>query len=118
MPRNMSFFLTTPQFKARSKDVTRRFAWWKLKPGDVVMGVEKSQGLKKGEKIKRLGLIRIVSVTVEPADAILSYPPDEVAREGFPDMPPADFLAMLCTANRKQPNEPVNRIEYEYIDHA
>lgn len=49
--RNISFALTTPQFKSRSKDVTRRIGWWFLKPGDVVMGVEKGMGLKKGEKV-------------------------------------------------------------------
>ena len=66
MPRHMSFSMTTAQFRARTKTVTRRFGWWFLKPGDLVMGVEKSQGLKKGEKVVRLGLIRIVSVRTEP----------------------------------------------------
>ena len=48
MARNMSFALTTEQFKARTKTVTRRFGWWFLKPGDVVRGVEKAMGLKPG----------------------------------------------------------------------
>ncbi len=60
MPRNMSFSMTTAQFRARTKTVTRRLGWWNLKPGDVIMGVEKAMGLKKGEKVKRLGRIRIV----------------------------------------------------------
>ena len=61
MPRNMSFAMTTDQFRNRTKDVTRRFGWWFLKPGDLVMGVEKAMGLQKGQQIVRLGLIEIVS---------------------------------------------------------
>ncbi len=52
--RNMSFMLTTQQMQDRTKDVTRRVGWWFLKPGDVIMAVEKGMGLKKGEKIKRM----------------------------------------------------------------
>lgn len=48
--RRMSFSMTTAQMYARNKDVTRRFGWWFLKPGDRVMTVEKAMGLKKGEK--------------------------------------------------------------------
>lgn len=70
MPRNMSFAMTTGQFKARTKTVTRRFGWWFLKPGDVVRGVEKAMGLKKGEKVKALSLIRIVAARPEPLNAI------------------------------------------------
>ena len=118
MPRNMSFAMTTPQFRARTKTVTRRFGWWFLKPGDVVMGVERSRGLKKGETVTRLGLIRIVSVRAEPAAAITGYadPQAELAREGFPHMAAVEFAAMLCRVNRKSEGERVNRIEFEYLD--
>ena len=34
--RNISFALTTPQFKARTKTVTRRKGWLMLQPGDPV----------------------------------------------------------------------------------
>ena len=51
----MSFAMTTPQFRARTKTVTRRFGWWFLKPGDVVMGVERSRGLDRGEPVHRPG---------------------------------------------------------------
>ena len=70
MPRNMSFAMTKPQFLNRTKTVTRRLGWGFLKPGDVVMGVEKAMGLKKGEKVRKLGLIRIVSIRSEPLSAI------------------------------------------------
>jgi len=53
MPRNMSFMLTTAQYCARTKDVTRRLGWANLKPGDMFNGVEKAMGLKKGEKINK-----------------------------------------------------------------
>ena len=43
--RNMSFFMTTKQFEDGSKDITRRFGWWNLKPGDRVKAVKKAMGL-------------------------------------------------------------------------
>lgn len=68
--RNMSFSLTTKQFIDGSKTVTRRLGWKFLKPGDRVMACEKCQGLKKGEKVKRLGEIEIINVTRERLDCI------------------------------------------------
>ena len=112
MSRNMSFALTTEQFKARTKTVTRRFGWWFLKPGDVVRGVEKSMGLKPGEKIKPLGEIRIVSTRPEPLVAITR---EDVVLEGFPDWTPEQFVAMLVDHYGVAPNAHVNRIEFEYI---
>lgn len=49
--RNISFAMTTEQFRRGEKDVTRRFGWWFLKPGDQLRVVEKTIGLKKGEKM-------------------------------------------------------------------
>ncbi len=113
MPRNMSFSMTTEPFRARSKTVTRRFGWWFLKPGDVVCGVEQSRGLKKGERIVRLGLIRIVSTRSEPLNAITAA---ELVLEGLPGTSPRAFVDRLCARARVPPDEPVNRIEFEYLD--
>ncbi len=113
MPRNMSFSMTTDQFRNRTKTVTRRFGWWFLKPGDVVCGVEKAMALKKGEKIKRLGMIRIVSTRTEPLNWITNA---ELDLEGLPDTSPREFVAWLCERYRVQPHKPVNRIEFEYLD--
>ena len=44
MPRLMSFSMTTPQVRARTKTVTRRLGWRFLKPGVVLWAVEKAQG--------------------------------------------------------------------------
>ena len=115
MPRNMSFAITTLQVQNRSKDVTRRFGWWFLKPGDVVNVVEKAQGLKKGEKLKRLGQIRIKSVRREPLNAITA---EDVAREGFPDWCPEQFVDMLVQHNKVEPTKHCNRIEFEYLEEA
>ncbi len=112
MPRNMSFAMTTPQFKAKTKDVTRRFGWRFLKPGDVVCGVEKAMGLKSGEKIKRLGDIEIVSTRWEPLNAITQ---DDVRREGFPDWTPAQFIQMLVDHYKIKSDAMVNRIEFRYL---
>ena len=112
MPRNMSFALTTEQFKAKTKTVTRRFGWWFLNPGDIVCGVEKAMGLKKGEKINKFGLIRIISSAGEPLCTINK---SECIKEGFPEIEPEDFIQMLCSHSGRKREEEVNRIEFEYL---
>lgn len=113
MPRNMSFAMTTDQFRDRSKDITRRFGWWFLTPGTVLCGVEKAMGLKQGEKIKRLGLIEVISTRAEPLRDITQ---DDVIREGFPEWTPDDFVKMLVSHYKTDPGAIVNRIEYKYLD--
>lgn len=108
----MSFALTTGQFRRREKWVTRRLGWWFLRPGDVVMGVEKGMGLRRGETVVRLGLIRIVSVRAEPLAVITAA---DVVAEGFPDKDPEWFIDMFCHHNRVTPETVVNRIEFAYI---
>ena len=112
MPRNMSFAMTTDQIKDRSKTVTRRFGWASLKPGDEIRAVEKSMGLKKGEKIKPLAMIRVVSVRAEPLNDITQ---EDVDREGFPDWTPAQFIQMLIDHYQVAPDTTINRIEFEYL---
>ncbi|WP_029190873.1 hypothetical protein [Verrucomicrobium spinosum] len=112
----MSFALTTPQFRARTKDVTRRLGWLTLKAGDIVMAIEKGMGLKKGEKHVQLGRIQIVSVIREPLDKLRTRP-NETAREGFPDMTPDEFIAFFCKTHKGcRPQTTITRIEFEYLD--
>ena len=112
MPRNMSFAITTEHVKNQTKTVTRRLGWWFLKPGEIVNAVEKSRGLKKGEKVKRINQIRIVSADPEPLCAIKE--PD-VIKEGFPGWSPNEFIEMFCRHNKCKPETVVNRIEFEYL---
>ncbi len=123
MPRNISFSMTTPQFIDGSKDVTRRFGWWDLKPGDVLCAVEKAMGLKKGEKIKRLGLIRVVSVNLEALNMMAlnwDYGMKELKREGYPFgcKNPREFVKILARESGKPLTALVNRIEFERINDA
>ncbi len=111
MPRNMSFALTTEQFKNRTKTVTRRLGWKFLKTGDVLMGVEKCQGIKKGELV-RLGLIEIISVRREPLGFITK---NEVVLEGFPKMYTGDFVDMFCKHMKCDITTEVTRIEFKYL---
>jgi len=113
--RNMSFLLTIPQFIDGSKTVTRRLRWMTLKPGDELMAVEKGMGLKPGEKIQRLGKIRVVSVRREELLAIV-HDPEDCSREGFPDMEPLEFVSMFCKHMKCEPNTVVTRIEFEKIE--
>lgn len=121
MPRNMSFAMTTPQFKSREKDVTRRFGWWHAKAGDVYNGVEKAMGLKPGESIKRLGLIEVVSAVPEPLNRMILEPEyglEEIKREGYPFgiTDPQEFVERLAKYYNKPLEAPINRIEFKYLD--
>ena len=111
--RNMSFSKTTAQMYARTKTVTRRYGWWFLKPGDRLQAVEKSQGLRKGEKVKRICVIEVVSVRCEK---LRDMTDDDCIREGFPEMGRTDFICMFVNAFRIDPCHEVTRIEFKYVE--
>ena len=114
--RNISFSLTTPQFMAGTKDVTRRIGWAGVQPGTILMAVEKAQGLKKGETVKKLGKIQVVSVARERLRRIVDdpeYGKREVIREGFPQMTTKGFVEFFSDANKCDPHDAiVTRIEF------
>lgn len=115
--RNMSFALTTAQILDRSKTVTRRCGWTFLKPGDHIQAVEKGMGLKKGETVRRLAVLRVEDVTREPLREGLSQ--SEMMREGFPQMTTAEFTEMFCrTHTGCTPHTVVTRIAFSYVESA
>lgn len=121
--QNISFMLTIPQFKDGSKTVTRRDGWLYLRAGEMLCAVEKSQGIKKGEVLKRMGAIRIKSVTREPLRRMTDEPDygrEECRREGFPNLTSAEFVAMFCSTHKSvSPETIITRIEFEKIaDHG
>lgn len=118
---NISVALTEKQVLAREKDVTRRLGWLKLKPGTVLQPVRKSQGLKKGETVTKIGgPIRVVDVRREPLRRLLddqAYGLAEVVREGFPGLMPQQFVAFFRASHRQVDiDEPLTRIEFEYLE--
>lgn len=119
MPRNMSFMLTQSQYRAKTKTVTRRIGWDFLKPGEIQNGVEKAQGLRKGERIVVMGQHRIVSSRWEPLRRLIDEPEygaAEVIKEGFAGMTPAEFVAFFCSSHKGcTVDTEVNRIEFEYV---
>jgi len=70
-------------------------------------------GLKKGEKIQRLGFIRVISTRKEKLREITQ---EDVIKEGFPNWAPYDFCKFLTEHYRCRPDAIVNRIEFEYLD--
>ena len=109
--RNISFFLTRKQIAAQTKTVTRRAGWKRLTRGTLLQPVEKGQGLKKGEKVQRIGPpIRVIDVRREPLNQITQR---DVEREGFPDMTPEEFIQFYCKSNKCGLDELVTRIEFE-----
>lgn len=117
--RNMSFSKTIQAFRTGQKDVTRRLGWKNLKPGEHFMAVEKAQGLKKGEKVVRMGECVCISNYDEPVSGIVYLPirglRSEVVREGFPDMTPEQFVEMFCEMNKCPPCKTIQRIEFKRL---
>lgn len=125
--RNISFALTEQQVRDRTKTVTRRIGWKTLKPATVLRGVEKAQGLKKGEHVVPLCTIKVVDVRREPLSRISDsrtaeaqrYGAEECAREGFPRMTPAAFVMFFMKSHPGcHPDTEVTRIEFEYVETA
>ena len=111
--KNMSFSATTEQIRNRTKTVTRRLGWWYLKPGQMVRAVEKCQGLKKGEKVKPLAVIRIISIRLERLDEITEA---DLVLEGLPNVSLPAFLNMFTRINRCYWHSKIHRIEFEYVN--
>ena len=114
--RNMSFALTTKQIQAEQKTVTRRDGWRNVQPGDLLRPVDRVMGFKKGERPRALlaggRLIEVVSAVRQPLESIT---PEDVACEGFPDMTPAEFVAMYRKHGDKSSDGMVTRIEFRYV---
>ena len=119
MPRNMSFALTTDQIRNQTKTVTRRKGWKFLKVGDVINACVKCMGLKPGEKIERLGQIRVTDVRRERLGRMVldrRYGREEAAREGFPEKTGYAFADMFCQHMGGGLDQKVTRIEFEYLE--
>jgi hypothetical protein len=117
--RNMSYALTTRQVREKSKDVTRRLGWLRLKAGDKFQPIVKGMGLRPGEKVERIGdAVTTVSVRREALRRMLDEPEygrEECRREGFPDMSPTEFVTMFCKTHKGcTPDTVVTRIEFRY----
>lgn len=113
MPRLMSVAFTEQAVRDRVKTVTRRKGWAYLKAGDRLTLCRKVMGRRPGEPLVRIVDVEVLSVRREPLGAITA---DEVAREGFPGMSPAEFIArFFITAQGIQLGDEVTRIEWAYL---
>ena len=111
----MSFAKTLVQFNARTKTVTRRDGWWdeendepRVRPGDVITGIEKGMGLRKGERQVVLHDVEVLNARREPLGAIT---PEDVAREGFPGWTCEQFIRFYGRPRDHQ----VTRIEFKHL---
>ena len=110
--RNISVALTEKQIRARTKDVTRRLGTFYvcLKPGDLLRAVDKCMGFKKGEHPRQIAILRVKHVRIEQLNDIT---PNEVRREGFPEMTCTEFIAFFCKHMKCKPDALLTRIEFE-----
>ncbi len=116
--RLISFALTEAQLLDGTKTVTRRqvgsprSVWYRIKVGDRLRAVDKAMGLKRGQKPRELGIIEVVGIRLEPLDAITD---DDCAREGFPEMRAAEFVAFFCKHMKCEPSQLVARVEFDLL---
>ena len=109
---------------APDTDVTRRRIPVRArKVGQHIRAVEKMQGLKKGDHQVVWGEIRIVSLEHEPLGDIITRPYrnstlSECTREGFPELTPEEFVAMVIGHyGRKNMDEDtmIERVQYVHV---
>lgn len=112
MPKRMSFMLTIGPMRRREKTETMRLGWDDLKPGDAFIAIEKGQGLKKGEKHKVICHCVCVSNTPVRVDSVTEA---NCIAEGFPDLTPAEFVAMFCRNMGCKPDRVVNRVRFRNV---
>lgn len=111
--RLMSFTHTAEAMRWRIKTVTRRAGWRNLKSGDRLLAVVKHRGRRPGEPLDVLGVIEVVRKSREPLSAITAA---EVEREGFGDLPPAEFVREFCALSGCRPGTTITRIEFQFIE--
>jgi hypothetical protein len=108
LPR-LSCNMTVPQVLDRSKMVTRRLhrpKW--VEPGRLVLLVDKI----RAPRARGLAVVELVGARREELRAIT---PDEVRREGFPEMDPQGFVDLFCAAQGSCPEDSVWRFEWRYL---
>ena len=110
--RNISFSMTEDQVGKQTKTVTRRLGWKNLKPGDLLRGVHKCMGLKRGESPRVLAFLEVTSVRREPLYHISQV---DVGREGYPGMSQGAFIQKFCVAMKCTMDTTVTRIEFKYV---
>lgn len=119
--RWISFALTTDQFIAGTKTVTRRVGWESLRPNRVLKVARKVMGFRAGQTIgPPIGHINILNVRREPLDRMIrdpDYGRAECVAEGFPDWSPEQFVEFFCRHNTGCfPERDITRIEFEKVD--
>jgi hypothetical protein len=72
--RNMSFALTQDAYCSGAKTLTRRDGWNNLRPDDMIMGVNRCMGFKKGEHPVKFGPSIIIRAIREPITEIIRRP--------------------------------------------
>jgi hypothetical protein len=117
--RNISASLTKKQFRSRSKHVTRRLGWKNARPGELLQVCEKCQGLKPGEHLVKICVIRVSNVRREKLSRMSNEPTygaREARLEGFPSMDGSAFVRFFCKEMECDPETEITRIEFEYVD--
>lgn len=110
---------TVPQILAGTKSETRRLGWKNVKQGELLQAIVKGQGLKKGETVQKLRVIRVACTWREKLRYITDFPKigkHIVGREGFPGMAPVEFVDFFCRSHKGcTPETEVTVISFDYV---
>lgn len=112
--RRMSFSKTTRQMRWGLKIRTMRIAgtWQHTGKGDVVMAIEKGQGIPKGGHQVEIGPIEILSVT---GMQVRNVTRAILLEEGFPYMSVPTFVHFFCKLNKCDPSADVNSFLFKRL---
>jgi hypothetical protein len=107
----MSVALTAPAVRNRTKTQTRRVGWRRLEVGHQLALCPKYRGVRRADR-ELITIVDVLSVRREPLSAIAAA---DVIAEGFPDLPPAEFVEFFCRTHRGvTPASEITRIEWAY----
>jgi hypothetical protein len=102
-------------FVPGGKDVTRRLSWKWAKVGMFLLAVEKTMGLRPGQRVEIFGVIEILEVCREPLYYV-THDPLGAAREGFPEMLELQFVDLFCMHMGGTADDDVTRVVFRHVD--
>lgn len=119
----ISFQWTAPQFRQGVKTVTRRF-WPTTYAKRFLTAMEKRELVGACDRAlfrggEPIGAVRIVSMQLEAVDRIViepEYGRAEVAKEGFLDMAPEEFIRRFLSRAKARGDGMLWRVEFEKVN--
>jgi len=102
----MKFAHAKEKLLSGQKTVTRRTAWYHVRPGDLIIATDETG-------TNELARLKVVSVQDQRIEDITTV---DVFREGF-TCTKQEFVKWFCKEFKRKPQEFVNRIEFRKVSY-